>query len=191
MRSDKVPPDRPPPAAPAPDRSRILLGHIVAAHGIRGEVLVRTYTGAPADITAYGPLTSADGSRSFRLAVVRETPKGVIARVGGIADRTAAEALAGVALYVPRHLLPAPADSEFYHADLVGLAAVAPDGTAVGDVVAVQNYGAGDLLEIRLAATGRTELVPFADAYVPIIDVETGRLVVVMPAAAEDDDAPS
>jgi 16S rRNA processing protein RimM len=171
--------------------SRLLLGRIAGAHGIRGEVLIHAYTAAAEDIAAYGPLTDARAERSFEIAIVRSTPRGVVARIAGTADRTAAEALAGVDLYVSRDRLPAPAEDEFYHADLIGLAAVDPAGSAIGEIVAVQNYGAGDLLEIRLAGASRTELVPFTETVVPEIDLAARRVVVVLPATtdARDEDA--
>ena len=161
---------------------RVLLGSFANAHGIRGEVVIRTYTAEPADIAAYGPLSDEAGLRRFRLTVVRATDKSVVARIMGVPDRNGAEALRGTALYVDRHLLPAAAEGEFYHADLIGLAAVAPDGAVIGEVVAVQNYGGGDLIEVRLAGTERTELIPFTDAFVPAVDLAARRVVVVMPA---------
>ena len=172
--------------------SRLLLGRIAGAHGIRGEVLIHAYTSAPEDIVAYGPLSDATARRSFEIAIVRTTPKGVVARIAGIADRTAAEALKGVELYVGRDRLPAAAEGEFYHADLIGLAAVDPAGKAIGEIVAVQNYGAGDLLEIRLAGSAKTELIPFTETAVPQIDIAARRAVVVMPEStdARDDDSP-
>ena len=123
---------------------------------------------------------------------MRTTPKGVVARIAGIADRNAAEALKGVELYVGRDRLPAAAEGEFYHADLIGLAAVDPAGKAIGEIVAVQNYGAGDLLEIRLAGSAKTELIPFTETAVPQIDIAARRAVVVMPATtdAREDDSP-
>lgn len=188
----------------APDRSdtgdgsgsggsgSILLGRITGAHGIKGDVVVRSFAAVPEDVAAYGPLSDKSGARSFRLKVLRVTPKGaVIARVAGVTDRNAAEALAGVELYVGREKLPAAAEGEYYHADLVGLAAVAPDGRRIGEIVAVQNFGAGDLLEIRLGGATETELVPFDDAFVPTIDLATRRAVVVMPRSAPDDDEPA
>ena len=167
----------------------ILLGRITGAQGIRGEVVVHSFAATPEDIGSYGPLSDAAGARSFKLKVVRLTPKGaVIARIAGVDDRTAAEALKGVELYVARDKLPAPDDGEFYHADLIGLAAVAPDGTTIGDVVAVQNYGAGDLIEIRLPGGRSTELVPFTDSFVPLVDIAAGKVVIVMPVVMPDDE---
>ncbi len=166
-------------------KSRILLGRIAGAHGIRGEVVIHAYTASPEDIGAYGQLTDASGARSFQIEIVRVTPKGVVARLAGVADRTAAEALKGVELYVDRDRLPAAAEGEFYHADLIGLAAVDPAGQAIGEIVGVQNYGAGDLLEIRLAGSAKTELVPFTDACVPEVDVRAKRAVIVLPRASD------
>ena len=166
---------------------RILLGRIVAAHGVRGEVVVRSYANEPQAIGAYGPLATLDARRTIELRVVRVTPKGVIARVSGIADRNGAEALAGTDLYVDRQRLPEAGEGEFYHADLIGLAALAPDRTEIGRVVGVHNFGAGDLIEIALAASRHTELIPFDEHYVPVVDVPAGRIVVVMPAPAEQD----
>lgn len=166
---------------------RILLGRIAGAHGIRGEVVIHAYTGAPEDIGAYGPLADADGVRSFAIASARATAKGVVARIKGVADRNAAEALKGVELYVDRARLPAAADGEYYHADLIGMAAVDAEGNPVGEIVAVQNFGAGDLLEVRLVGSHKTEFVSFTDAAVPEVDIAAGRVVVVMPAADETD----
>ena len=120
--------------------------------------------------------------------LARATAKGVVARLKGIGDRTAAEALKGVELYVDRDRLPAAAEGEFYHADLIGLAAVDPEGRQIGEIVAVQNFGAGDLLEIRLAGSGKTELVPFTEATVPEVDIAAGRAMVAMPAASNDEE---
>ena len=164
---------------------RILLGRIAGAHGIRGEVLIKTFTEAPENVGAYGPLSDESGTRIFKLKSVRATPKGVVARLQGVDDRNGAEALKGIALYIERDRLPAAAEGEFYHADLIGLAAVDGDGKPIGEIVAVQNYGAGDLLEIRLAGSSKTELVPFTDAAAPEVDIAARRVVVVMPGADE------
>ena len=159
----------------------ILLGHISSAQGIRGEVVIKTYTAEPEDIAAYGPLLDEAGNRTFDLTVVRVAKKGVIARVAGITNCNAAEALRGTKLFVPRDRLPEPEADEVYHADLIGLEAVDADGNVVGEVVAIQNFGAGDLLEIRLAGKRRTEFIPFDDHFVSEVDVTVGRVTVVMP----------
>ena len=169
--------------------NRILLGHIGGAHGIRGEVVIRSYAAVPEDIGAYGPLVDETGRRTFTIAGARNSSKGVVAKIAGIADRNAAEALRGTALYVAREALPAPGDGEYYHADLVGMTAVGPDGTVIGDITAVPNFGAGDLLEIRVAGQRDTELIPFTDAFVPNVDLASRRVVVIPPVVAEDDDA--
>jgi 16S rRNA processing protein RimM len=165
--------------------SRLLLGRIAGAHGIRGEVLIHAYTSAPEDIAAYGALFDATAKRSFEIGIVRTTPKGVVARIAGIEDRTAAEALKGVDLYVSRDRLPEAAEGEFYHADLIGLAAADPAGKTIGEIVAVQNYGAGDLIEIRLTGSSKTELVTVTEAAVPEVDIAARRAVVIMPATTD------
>jgi 16S rRNA processing protein RimM len=165
----------------------ILLGRIAGAHGIRGEVLIKTFTVAPENIGAYGPLSDVSGTRTFAIQSARATPKGVVARLQGIRDRNGAEALKGVDLYVERAKLPPAAEGEFYHADLIGMAAVDGTGQPLGAIVAVQNFGAGDLLEIRLEGSNKTELVPFTDANVPEVDIARARVIVIRPAAAQDD----
>ena len=124
----------------------ILLGQIGAAHGIRGDVMIRTYTGEPAAIASYGTLTDKSGTKTFKIKVVRVTDKGVVARIDGVSDRNGAEALRNVELYIARNKLPKTDEAEFYHADLVGLQAIDEEGTVTGEVVAVQNFGAGDLI---------------------------------------------
>jgi 16S rRNA processing protein RimM len=161
----------------AAERKRILLGRIAAAHGVRGEVLIKTFTERPQDIAAYGPLDDGAG-RTFTIKVVRVKPTGVVASIAGVGDRDGAESLKGASLYVDRDRLPAPDEDQFYHADLIGLAAVDPESRPVGEVVAVHNHGAGDILEVRLADTGKTELVAFTDAFVPEVDLKARRLVV-------------
>ncbi|MGI9424980.1 MAG: ribosome maturation factor RimM [Hyphomicrobiaceae bacterium] len=167
---------------------RVLLGHISTAHGIRGEVVIKSHTADPADIGAYGPLSDESGTRLFDISGVRVVKKGVIARIRGVSDRNAAEALRGTALYIDRDKLPEPDDDEVYHADLIGLVAVKADGSFVGDVVGIQNFGAGDLVEIRLAGKRRTEFVPFTEGFVTDIDFEARRLIVVMPDDTVQDD---
>src|SRR5690242_3978196 len=139
--------------ATAPSARRILLGRIAGAHGVRGEVLIHAFTDPPENVAAYGPLVDEAGARTFRIDRARAAGKGVVARLRGVTDRTAAEALKGTSLYVDRAQLPAAGEGEFYHADLIGLTAVDRDGKQVGKIVAVVNYGAGDLVEVRLEGT--------------------------------------
>jgi 16S rRNA processing protein RimM len=167
---------------------RVLLGRIATAHGIRGEVIVESYAAEPGDIAAYGPLESEDGKRKFELKVLRVSAKGVVARIAGVGDRNAAEALRGTRLYIDRARLPSAGEDEFYHADLIGLSVEDESGQAIGTVAAIVNYGAGDLLEFKLAGQNVTELVPFTNAFVPVIEIEKRRVVVLLPAAAEDDE---
>jgi 16S rRNA processing protein RimM len=169
------------------DAEHILLGHIAGAHGIRGEVLITSYAEVPENIAAYGPLSDESGRRRFEVSVVRVTPKGVVARIAGIEDRTAAEQLKGTRLYLERRRLPAIGEEEFYHVDLIGLRAVAPDGAPIGEVVAVHNFGAGDILEIKLVGKGGTEMVLFSAAFVPEVDVAGGQITVSLPIASAED----
>ncbi|MEZ5850846.1 MAG: ribosome maturation factor RimM [Hyphomicrobiaceae bacterium] len=169
-------------------KDRVLLGRIAAAHGIRGDVVVHSFAADPVDIASYGPLGDAGGTRSFKLKVRHVTDKGVICGIAGITDRTAAEALRGVELYVARDRLPDTSEDEFYHADLIGLTAVDPDGVRIGRIADVVNYGAGDLIEIARDGSTKTELIPFREAFVPEVDVAGGRVVVRMPDVAADDD---
>jgi 16S rRNA processing protein RimM len=168
-----------------PDRL-ILLGEIGAAHGIRGEVTIRCFTEEPRNIASYGPLTDKDGQRAFEITALRVTPNAVIAMIAGIDDRTAAERLRNVRLFVKRSCLPEPEPGVFYHEDLVGLAAIDADGRALGTVAGVANYGAGDLLEITSADERDALLVPFTQTAVPAVDLEKGRVLIVMPVFAED-----
>lgn len=157
---------------------------IVGAHGVRGGVRIKSYTVRPADVVAYGPVEDETGRCRSALAITGLAGGGVvIARMPGIEDRTAALALKGTRLYVPRVTLPPAGDDEFYYADLIGLAVVRPDGTPLGLVTGVGNHGAGDVLDIRLADGGRDIAVPFTRAVVPEVNVAAGRVVVDPPEA--------
>ncbi len=165
--------------------ARVCVAEIGAAHGIAGEVRLRAFTEDPLAVTQFGPLQAEDG-REIAIASLRPGKDCLIARVAGVGDRTAAERLRNARLYVARDKLPAINEPEtWYHADLIGLAAVGADGAAIGRVRAVQNFGAGDLLEIAPAAGGPTLLLPFTDATVPVVDVPGGRVVVNLPAEAD------
>lgn len=178
---------------PDTDGSRVCLGVVVGAQGIKGEVRIKAFTARPEDVGAYGPVSDQPKERSFRLTVRGLAKGAVVAKIDGVADRNAAEALKGVALYVDRDRLPEPEDEDtFYHADLIGLAVEAPDGAPLGRVAAVFDHGAGDVLDIR-GTDGRMVSVPFTKAVVPLVDVTAGRIVVAMPeglagdAAGEDE----
>lgn len=169
-------------------KRRVLLGEVSGAHGIRGDVVVRSYASDPKNLAKYGALQAADGKALPKLSIVRVTERGVIVRFDGVSDRNAAETFKGIQLWIARDRLPKAVDGEYYHADLIGLDAVAPDGTEIGHVIAVENFGAGDLLEVRLKDSKQTEYVPFTNAAVPEVDVAAGRLIVVMPEVLEDED---
>ncbi|MGE0255229.1 MAG: ribosome maturation factor RimM [Alphaproteobacteria bacterium] len=157
---------------------RVCLGAFAGAHGVRGLVRVRPYTEVPEDVGAYGPVESEDGRRVMELTVKGRGPRGhVLAAVRGVADRDAAEALSGLRFYVARDRLPAPAEEEFYHADLIGLAVEDEAGHALGTVRAVHEYGGGTALEIA-GPDGTVATVPFSRAAVPTVDLAAGRLVV-------------
>jgi len=170
------------PASPE-KQDLVLLGRITGVHGLRGEVKIVAYTGEPEDIAAYGALTSADGGRVFRISAIRSVKGGtVIAALQGISDRDEAEKLRGTDLYVSRAALPPPEDGdEYYHADLVGLKAVSPDGETIGKIIAVHNFGAGDLLEIRFEGERQAQLIPFENTHVPRIDLNARQAVVLRP----------
>ncbi|MGB7097345.1 MAG: ribosome maturation factor RimM [Xanthobacteraceae bacterium] len=157
---------------------RVCLGQIGAAHGLGGEVRLRSFTSDPQAIAGYGPLETEDG-RIFEIEAMRPAKDHFVARLSGICDRNAAEQLTNVKLYVPRERLPKPDEAdEFYHADLIGLTALDPGGRRLGTVIAIHNFGAGDLIEVRPQSGGKTELIPFDAAHVPVVDVAAGRIVI-------------
>jgi 16S rRNA processing protein RimM len=161
--------------------ARVCVGQIGAAHGVRGEVRLRSFTSDPAAIADYGPLQTEDG-RVFEIETLRPAKDHFVVRLSGIRDRDAASALANTKLYVPRERLPETAEpDEFYHADLVGLAVIDRAGTKLGTVVAIHNFGAGDLIEVRADTGGNTELVPFDTTHVPAVDIAAGKIVVDPP----------
>jgi 16S rRNA processing protein RimM len=165
----------------------VKLGVFGAAQGVRGEVRVKSFTADPRAIASYGALVDASG-RSFSLQFVRALKDDmIVVRVEGVDDRDAAEALTGVDLFARRSQLPPPAQGEYYHADLVGLGAVTPDGQAMGRVVALLNYGAGDILEIGPEGGGETRLLPFSAEVVGEIDFEAGKIVIDPPREIEGD----
>ena len=162
---------------------RICLGQIGAPHGVRGEVRLHSFTADPTAIASYGPLETEDG-RVFEIENLRPAKHALVARLSGVADRDAAERLTNAKLYVPRERLPEPVEAdEFYHADLVGLRAVDRAGRECGTVIAVHNFGAGDLIELRVPNSAQTELLPFDAVTVPEVNIAHGYLIVEMPVS--------
>jgi 16S rRNA processing protein RimM len=162
--------------------ARICMGIVGAPHGVRGAVRIKSFTDEPDAIARYGTLEDESGERKFTLRFVGAA-KGdgmVVAQLSGVADRDRAEALRGLRLYAPRAALPATAEDEFYYADLVGLTAALEDGAKLGTVIAVHDFGAGDVIEIERDA-GALVLVPFTRAAVPIVDIAGGRVVIDPP----------
>ena len=162
--------------------ARVCLGVVVGAKGLRGEVRIKSFTEDPGDIGAYGAVTTDDG-RKFDIAVVGAAKGAVIAKLSGIADRTAAEGLRGLRLHVARSALPQTGPREWYEADLIGLAAVGRDGRDWGKVMAFHDFGAGLTMEVSGGTASRgSVMLPFNDAAVPEIDVAGGKVVVDPPA---------
>ncbi len=158
----------------------VLLGTVGSARGIKGDVRIKSFTEAPADIIAYGPLWNAGATRSYKLRVVGESKGQVVARCDGVKERNAPETLKGLGLYVPRTALPAPEDDSFYHVDLIGLRAETTAGDFLGDVRAVHDFGAGEMLEIG-GGPHPGLMVPFTLEAVPEIDIASGRVVIEPP----------
>ncbi len=155
----------------------VCLGVIGAPHGVRGAVRIKSYTDDPAAVASYGPLMDETGERRYRIKVTGTARGALIAEIEGVATRDAAEALRGRRLYLPRETLPEPEADEFYYADLIGLRAELPDGTTVGTVCAVRDFGAGDLIEID-RGDGDTVMLRFTKESVPVVDIDGKRLVI-------------
>jgi 16S rRNA processing protein RimM len=162
---------------------RVLMGAIIGAHGVRGQVRVKSFAAAPKDIGSYGPLEDARG-RAYTLLLKGGADDVLIAAIEGVTDRDAAERLKGTELFVPRDALPATEAEEFYHADLVGLGVRLTDGTIFGTVRAVHDYGAGVSLEI--AHDGGDVMVPFTKTAVPTVDIAGGFVVLDPPIGLLD-----
>jgi len=159
---------------------RICVAQIGGAHGTRGEVRLKSFTADPMAVMDYGVLETEDRTATFEIESLRPAKSHWVAQLRGVRDRNAAERLANVKPFVPRDRLPAAETDEFYHADLIGLAAVTTDGRVLGTVVAIHDFGAGDILELRQEGKRDTVMLPFTTATVPVIDV-AGRRIVIDP----------
>jgi 16S rRNA processing protein RimM len=166
---------------------QICVARIGAAHGVRGQVKLWTFTEDPLAVKSYGPLSTKDGSRQFEVTHVREAKDHLVATLKGIATRNDAERLNGIELFVARDKLPATEEDEYYHADLIGLAAVTATDKPLGRVIAIHNFGAGDIIEIA-PSEGPTLLLPFTNAVVPTVDLAGGRVVIELPQEIEGED---
>ncbi|MCE9648373.1 MAG: ribosome maturation factor RimM [Parvibaculum sp.] len=173
-----------------PDTPRVCLGVVIGAHGVRGLVRVKAFTEDPQAVAAYGRVETKDGTRRYKIETAGMAKDAVICKLEGVGDRDKAEAMRGTELYVDRaHLPEVDEDEGFYHADLIGLQAVGVDGKAYGKIVGVENFGAGDLLEIERPEGGLTVLVPFTAENVPSVEIEAGRLVLDPPDGLFEDKA--
>ena len=168
---------------------QVCVGIVTGPHGVGGAVRIKSFTARPEDVAAYGPLADENGKRWLELRLLGAAKGVVIGRFSGVDDRNRAEGLRGLRLYLPRAALPPPEEEEYYHADLIGLDAVLEDGTPLGRVRAIHDFGAGDTLEIERHGTPPA-MVPFTRAIVPVIDIDAGRLIVQPPPGLLDDGAP-
>jgi 16S rRNA processing protein RimM len=167
-----------------PDRL-VLVARVSGAFGVRGEVRVRTYTENPLAVLNFRKLQRANGQPGLTLVSGRSFKDGLIAWAKEIATKEEADALKGLELYAPRSLLPPAEEDEFYLTDLVGLRAETPDGATLGVIKSVQNYGAGDILEIQPPGRNATWMVGFTQQSAPEIDIAGGRIVIVRPGETE------
>ena len=168
---------------------RVCIGIVTGPHGVRGALRIKSFTDVPKDIARYGPVEDEDGRRRFDLSLCGAAKGVLIASVSGVSDRDQAEALRGLRLYLPRAALPQTEPEEYYHADLIGLEAVLGDGTPVGRVRAIYDFGAGDTLELA-RPDAPSLMVPFTRAIVTVVEPERGRLVLAPPPGLLDDAEP-
>jgi 16S rRNA processing protein RimM len=170
---------------PKDEESKVRVARIGAAHGVRGEMKLWSFTQDPTAVAEYSPLETADGTR-VEIESMRAAKDHFVVRIEGIEDRDAAAKLCNLDLYVPRDRLPPITEEDtYYHADMIGMTAVSETGITLGTVAALHNFGAGDLIEIVTAQGGEPLLLPFTTAIVTEIDVAARRLVVVLPTQIE------
>lgn len=159
--------------------NRICLGKIVGAQGIKGEVKIKSFTEHGEDIDQYGVLEDKTGSVKFEIVVTGSSKGTVRANIKGVSNRNEAEALVGTELFISKGLLPELNEDEFYHEDLIGLTVkLQKDNSEIGTVAGLYNFGAGDILEIKLKSSKKTEMIPFTMSYVPEINIKGGYIIV-------------
>ncbi len=157
---------------------RILLGEIVAAHGIKGHVKIKTYTENPVDIGSYGPMRD-ENDNSYTLSNIRQvSPHAIIAFIKGITDRNQAEALCGTKFYIDRAQLPEPTENEFYHEDLINISVYDEQGTHYGNVLALQDFGAGEFFDIKSSDQTKFMTLPFNEDAVLDINIEEKKMII-------------
>jgi len=166
----------------------VLVGRVAGAFGVKGEVRVTAYTERPEALLAYRDLLRQDGSAGLTLLSGRAQKGDLVARARQVATKEEADALRGLLLHVPREALPEPDEDEYYLTDLIGMAAVTPEGETLGKVKAVQDFGAGDILEID-PGRGQTWYLPFTRECAPEVDIVGGKVTVVRPAETSERDS--
>jgi 16S rRNA processing protein RimM len=170
------------------EKEKVCLGAIVGVHGIRGEVKVKSFSDDERHLTSYGTLTNEKGDQTFDVKIVGHSKELLRVKIKGVDDRNTAESLVGTGFYVSRDVLPDLDDEEYYHADLIGLEARNSSDEIIGEVNAIYNFGAGDLIEIKMAS-GQFEMLPFTAQFVPTINIKEQYIIVeMMQFAPENED---
>ncbi len=168
----------------------VVVGVILGAHGVRGDVRVKSFTAEPESVFDYAPFLSETGTPLITPTRARPAKDHFIVSPEQSRQKEEWDALKGTKLYVPRDVLPAPEDDEFYIEDLVGLDVYTGGDEAIGRVKAVLNHGAGDLIEVQRNAAGKPVLIPFTLEDVPVIDLDRRRIVVASFEIWADDTPP-
>ena len=171
------------------DRSKVkvCVGTVSGPKGLDGSLRIRSYTTQPEDIISYGPVSDRTGENQYDIDILQSTKKGLVVKIGGIEDRDAAEAIKGLDLYVSRGSLPELDEGEFYFSDLIGLDAVNLNGSLIGKVKSVDNFGAGNVMELEMQ-DGNYLSLPFSLDVVPVVDIPGGRVVVNLPNQSDTED---
>jgi 16S rRNA processing protein RimM len=169
-----------------PQSDLLLMAEIAGAQGVKGAVKLKTFGDDPGALVDYPPLTDTKSGRTYQIDTIAPHGNIWIATIEGIADRTAAEKLFGTKLYLSKAELPKIKKKDtYYHADLIGLSAVKKDGEALGTIIAVANFGAGDLIEVK-PPKGQSFYVPFTKAAVPDVDLEKKTVTIDPPPGLLD-----